>query len=146
MMGIGKVRFSKIACRLMMHSSWSACGKRKRDSQCESGRLDVPTFVVPILRVQTSHEDKSDLNQCVGVSISDDIQWSSARPSWLIRKWESILLASRACRFLLIAISTDMTGSLRKTSSSSTCSFKRTMRLFWNTGTGSPVGHSYSES
>ena len=34
---------------------------------------DVPTFVVPILRVQTSHEDKSDLNQCVGVSISDDI-------------------------------------------------------------------------
>jgi hypothetical protein len=31
---------------------------------------DLPTFAVPILRVQTSHDDKSELGQCVGISIS----------------------------------------------------------------------------
>lgn len=30
----------------------------------------LPTFAVPILRVQTSHAEVSDLGQCVGVSIS----------------------------------------------------------------------------
>jgi hypothetical protein len=32
---------------------------------------DLPSFTVPILRVQTSHAEESDLGRCVGVSILD---------------------------------------------------------------------------